>query len=322
MTVLQDIQQLNAGNIIILYQLDMKDCIGKYGQTPYINLGNATVSNITATPTGWTAKLIGLNSTAQIGIGCLLTSASAGTGKLFQGAHTSCIITSVIDNNSLTYKVTGGAIPVAGTITNLVGLTSFTWCDGVNELGNEVIFDNIPYQRYPIQATGFDKMGNGTIPRPKLTISNIGGIIGALTRNFNDLVGAKLIRTRTFARYLDAVNFTSGNSLADPTQVLDKEIWTIDRKANENSIVMEWELCAPFDIHGVKLPRRQCVQNMCNWKYRSAECGYTGTSYFDVNDNVVTDPARDICGKRLSSCKNRFGSSAILPYGGFPAVGI
>lgn len=322
MTVLQDIQQLNAGNIVTLYQLDMKDCIGKFGQTPYVGLGNATVGSITSTPTGWTAQLTGLISTSAIGVGCILSSATNGTGKLFQGTPTSCIIISVDSETSLTYKVTGGSIPVAGTVTGIVGLTSFAWCDGVNELGKEVVFDKVPYQRYPIQATGFDKMGNGTIPRPKLIVSNIGGIIGALTRDFNDLVGAKLIRMRTFARYLDASNFSAGNTLADPTQILDREIWTIDRKANENSIYMEWELCAPFDIRGVKIPRRQCVQNMCNWRYRSAECSYTGTNYFDVNDNSITDPAKDICGKRLSSCKKRFGTIAILPYGGFPGVGI
>lgn len=316
-----DLQQLNAGNIITLYHLYLGDCIGKYGQTPYVELGNATVGSVTATTTGWTAKLTGLASTGGIGIGSILVSATNGSGKLYQGVPTYCIVISIDSETALTYKVTGGSTPVAGTISAIRGLTSYTWCDGVNELGKEVIFDHIPYQRYAIQATGFDRTGNGTIPRPKLTVANIGGFIGALARDYNDIVGAKLIRVRTFARYLDAINFEGGNNLEDPTQIIDKEIWTIDRKANENSIYMEWELTAPFDLRGVKIPRRQCVQNMCNWKYRGAECGYTGTNYYDVNDNTTTVD-KDICGKRLSSCKARFGSTAILPYGGFPAVGI
>jgi phage-related protein len=30
----------------------------------------------------------------------------------------------------------------------------------------------------------------------------------------------------------------------------------------------------------------------------------------------------DQCGKRLDSCKLRFGEGAVLPYGGFPAAGL
>lgn len=485
MTVLQDIQQLNAGNIITLYEIDLASCIGKYGQTPYVTLGNATVSSITYKVTGWTAQLIGLTDTSSIGVGSKLTSFSPGTGRLYQGMPSNCTVISIDSETSLTYKTTGGTAPIAGTISNVIGLTCFTWCDGVNEVGDEVTFDSIKYARYPIQASGFDKTGNGSIPRPKLTMGNIGGIVGALAKDYNDLVGAKLTRTRTFARYLDTSNFrkynvllytnsmtnpvwnqystggatgtvelvedstygfvlrikkTSGaigtrfgvrqaftglsgnqynvftyirpiiaqssgqafyvdankvgvglstrsfplagldtlnewkkcsatsavgdltgtgnfymwvegpagstidfawpqlsignveyeyqptgsswNPTADPTQILDKEVWTIDRKSNENSIFVEWELTAPFDLRGVKIPRRQCVQNMCNWKYRGPECGYTGNTYFDVKDGQVLDASRDICGKRLSSCKKRFGATAILPYGGFPAVGI
>jgi lambda family phage minor tail protein L len=70
------------------------------------------------------------------------------------------------------------------------------------------------------------------------------------------------------------------------------------------------------------LPRRQVVQNVCAWRYRSAECGYTGGAVADINDQPTTDPARDQCGKRLASCKLRFGQYAELPFGGFPAAGL
>jgi len=64
------------------------------------------------------------------------------------------------------------------------------------------------------------------------------------------------------------------------------------------------------------------VQNICPWRYRSSECGYTGTAYFNANDQSVTTLEQDVCGKRLSSCKLRFGEFAELPYGGFPASGL
>ena len=86
--------------------------------------------------------------------------------------------------------------------------------------------------------------------------------------------------------------------------------------------VVEFELAASFDLEGVALPRRQIVQNVCPWTYRGAECGYTGLSYFNGNDAAVTSAAQDACGKRLSSCKKRFGANAELPFGGFPAAGL
>ncbi len=45
-------------------------------------------------------------------------------------------------------------------------------------------------------------------------------------------------------------------------------------------------------------------------------------AYLDANDQVVGSSSLDICGKRLSSCKARFGQNAELPFGGFPAAGL
>ena len=84
---------------------------------------------------------------------------------------------------------------------------------------------------------------------------------------------------------------------------------------------MEFELAAVFDLAGVRAPKRQCIANLCPWTYRSAECGYTGTNYFDAADQPVLSAAGDVCGKRLNSCHLRFGQNAELPFGGFPGVG-
>jgi lambda family phage minor tail protein L len=71
----------------------------------------------------------------------------------------------------------------------------------------------------------------------------------------------------------------------------------------------------------VRAPKRQCIANICQWVYRSTECGYTGSNYFDANDNSVATLAADVCGKRLTSCKLRFGATSELPYGSFPGIG-
>jgi lambda family phage minor tail protein L len=153
-------------------------------------------------------------------------------------------------------------------------------------------------------------------------VANITGLVSALARDYNDLVGATLTRKRTFLRYLDAVNFAAGNPSADPAQAFADEVWFVDRKASENRVLVEFELAASFDLAGVKLPRRQVVQNVCAWRYRSAECSYAGGAVADLNDNPTTDLAADQCGKRLASCKQRFGIYAVLPFGGFPSCGL
>lgn len=182
----------------------------------------------------------------------------------------------------------------------------YRWCDGVNDLGNDIVWAGQTYTRYPIEATGFSKDGGGEMVRPRLAISNISYVVGNRTRELNDLLGARLKRVRTFARYLDAVNFSGGNPNADTNAILDTEIWILDRKTMENAEVLEWELAAPFDVIGVSLPKRKVIQNVCPWKYRGTECGYVGSKYFKIDDTPTLNPAEDVCGKRISSCKLRF----------------
>ena len=194
---------------------------------------------------------------------------------------------------------------------------------GTNKLNQNVVWQGNSYTPFPLQASGFDYSGNGQLPRPKMTVSNVTGAITLLVLTYDDLLGAKVTRKRTLAKYLDAVNFPGGvNPTADPTAEFVDEIFFIDRKVTENRELVEFELAAAFDVAGVKLPRRQIIQNVCTWKYRSGECGYTGTAYFNADDQTVANAGLDVCGKRLSSCKVRFGATEPLPFGSFPAAGL
>ena len=67
-----------------------------------------------------------------------------------------------------------------------------------------------------------------------LRIANTTSIISALLRATDDLLGSKLTRTRTLALYLDAANFSGGNSNADSSQIIDNDVFFIDRKASES----------------------------------------------------------------------------------------
>jgi lambda family phage minor tail protein L len=174
----------------------------------------------------------------------------------------------------------------------------------------ELVWAGNSYMRFPVEADGFEYSGQGQLPRPKLRVSNILGTITAILVNLPDgLEGAKVTRIRTLARYLDAVNFPGSVNpygTPDPTAEFPREIFYVDRKSVETRELVEFELAAAFDLTGVRAPKRQCIANICQWVYRSAECSYTGGAYYDSNDQPATSAAADVCGKRLSSCEARF----------------
>ena len=190
------------------------------------------------------------------------------------------------------------------------------------DVTGNIVFNSQTYSRVPIKADGFEYTNTGTLPRPTLAVSNLNSTISALlllvnaTTAGNDLGGAEVRRIRTLKKYLD------GESAADPNAQFPQEVWFIDRKSNETRDSVTFELASKFDLAGQKIPRRQIIANICQWKYRSSECSYTGTDYYDVNGNEVSTLAQDVCGKRVASCKLRFGENAELPFGSFPGAGL
>ena len=190
------------------------------------------------------------------------------------------------------------------------------------DVDGNVVFNGNTYTRIPVKADGFEMTNTGTLPRPTLTISNLDGTMTTLlllvnaTTAGNDLGGAEVRRIRTLKKFLD------GEAAADPNAKFPDERWFIDRKANESRDSVTFELASKFDLAGQKLPKRQIVANVCQWVYRSSECSYTGSNYFDVNGNTVSTLAADVCGKRVESCKLRFGNTAELPFGSFPGAGL
>lgn len=192
----------------------------------------------------------------------------------------------------------------------------------INENDQPVVWQGKTYTPYPIKAEGFEWSGSGNIPRPNLSASNITGLITALCLTYDDLVGSKVTRKMTLAKYLDASNFPGGNPSADPEAHWPDEIYYVDRKISENKNSAEFELTSSFDMEGVRLPRRFVVQNVCVWKYRSPECSYAGGAVATIDDVPTSDINLDACGKRIASCLLRFGDTATLPFGSFPAVGL
>lgn len=101
--------------------------------------------------------------------------------------------------------------------TNLPGGEVLRFHAGTNGLQQAVVWQGQTYQPMPIQASGFDVTGKGAMPRPKLQVANINGLLSASVRQFGDFVGCKLTRKRTFAKYIDAANFPARRNLAGYT---------------------------------------------------------------------------------------------------------
>jgi len=140
--------------------------------------------------------------------------------------------------------------------------TVYRFTNTKNELGNDIVWQGNTYTAIPLKAEGYEASGQGTLPRPSISVSNLLGTFTTLIAVLPDgLEGCKVTRTRTLSKYLDAVNFTGGsNSDADPTSYFrPRDIYFIDRKSMENRDVISYEMCSAFDLAGVRLPKRQIL---------------------------------------------------------------
>ena len=106
----------------------------------------------------------------------------------------------------------------------------------------------------PIHADGFEVTSRGTLPRPTLSIASQSkdgidqiSLLRHEIRSFGDIVGAKVTRRKTYAKYLDKENFEpaeiSSKDLQqlpdgyepDPYAEMPPDIYFIERKINENT---------------------------------------------------------------------------------------
>ena len=87
--------------------------------------------------------------------------------------------------------------------------------NNIKVMNSYITWQGNVYFPIPIEAQGFDISSRGTLPTPilRLTAQNEEGI-GALKilrrtiDKYGDIVGAKVTRIRTFAKYLDSANFS------------------------------------------------------------------------------------------------------------------
>ena len=140
----------------------------------------------------------------------------------------------------------------------------------------DIVWQSNTYQKFPVEAKGYEYNGDGKIPRPTLVMSNLGGItrLGSVIRvtdllitvnlvtAHNDLLDAKVTRRTLTADALDASNFSGGsNPFGTPsTDEFPQEIHFIDRKIQESRDVVSFELVNRLDMENKRVPARQVTR--------------------------------------------------------------
>ena len=197
--------------------------------------------------------------------------------------------------------------------------------------GTAISFGNISYPFLNLKCEGFEWNGDGTLPRPKMTVSSINGTFYSLV--LSCLAGAQkgiifIRRDRTLAKFLDN-HSDGGNGYKFPS-----DIYILARVLSMNKNVIQFELACPTDLPRSKIPARMMLRDMCACVYRhwdatgiqwiydqtTMSCPYTGDLYFTKKGVATPDMAQDVCGRKLSDCVKRFASCSALPFMGFPGI--
>lgn len=206
-----------------------------------------------------------------------------------------------------------------------IGGSTYNFVSGYAE-DQPLMWRGLAYTPIPIKASGFEVNGQGSLPTPKLQISNILLLPGTIISAQGDPLGAKITRWVTFSDFLD-----DGPTPSEDEHFIP-QVFYIERKSMQNRIYVEFELASAMDHHGRQLPKRQVVRDTCPLIYRrwdagvsafdysDATCPYAGSTYFKANGDATANPSEDACGKRLGECRKRFGRSTPLPFGSYPAA--
>jgi len=165
------------------------------------------------------------------------------------------------------------------------------------------------YSAFPVESEGWEVRGSGSLPRPTVRFANINQYWNAHLSEYDDLVGAKVIRRRTLQKHLGT----------NPPIEFNRDVYYVERKTTETATMVEFELASAFDVQGIQLPRRAVVAARCPWKYKDPDQGgcdwpadnrftinsIEHTLYFDKDDNRITTHAiwgrQDVSSNRTSN---------------------
>lgn len=196
-------------------------------------------------------------------------------------------------------------------------------------------WDGTTYAPSNFKISGINIQAGGQMPEPTLEIACApaaeGNLLGFIQTPGASILGAKV------TRYIMSVNCLDGGSNAstDENDRIEQSFYIIQiSNAVDNQITFKMSPALGLDRLNDKV-NRTLSTNQCNkkyrvWNIRNASFDYVpvedggcewgqaseaanfpyvttwGTTFFDANDQVTTDPAKDRCGQCVSSCLKRF----------------
>jgi lambda family phage minor tail protein L len=152
-----------------------------------------------------------------------------------------------------------------------------------------IIWQGTEYLPMPVETEGFELSTSNRLIRPKVRISNKDFIMTDILANNKDLQHARIVRKRTFAKFLDDENFDGGNPWgeADSSAEVSNDTYIVAQKTAENKLFVELELTTALDIDGAHLNNRTILSNYCSFHYRGYGCRYEGAELFDKDNNKL-----------------------------------
>jgi len=160
----------------------------------------------------------------------------------------------------------------------------FRFHNCLNFTTKNIKYQGKDYYAAPIFMQDVEYTTKGVLPRPRISmVSNSKGIQNfTLFKNIlltlGDITGAKLVRRRTFTKFIDAENIglieQIPNHNANPNAILRLDLFYFFRKTQENETTLEFELASKMDTENVTLPKRIVLQDKCVWQYRGEGCCY------------------------------------------------
>jgi lambda family phage minor tail protein L len=158
--------------------------------------------------------------------------------------------------------------------------TVFRFHNTKSLLSTTITWRGLRYVGAPIQAEGFELSYSGSPPTPTISITSSEEGIPAIAqikdsiRSIGDLIGAKVTRYRTMAKFLLE---------KDETVEFPPDIYFVSRKSKENKFILEYELASILDIDDIVLPRRIVSIKRCPFRYRGIGC------FYDCKKNLKND---------------------------------
>lgn len=152
---------------------------------------------------------------------------------------------------------------------------------------------------FPFEIEEITEQSTGEVPRVDLRVANVGGVMGAYLRDYDNYCKANGYTAIDVTIYVVNLAVILANGNADP----EVEYQLLLTQPKAGSKWATFTLGAP-NIYTRRCPLNRLFKNHCRFKFKDARCGYTG--------------AATSCAKTLAACRTLLNAPR---FGGAPGVG-